>query len=55
MEKSGLLDEEQEQAYRAAAAVIFCQKECVLLLGKDDGVGLSKVSLEWRSRKQGRL
>lgn len=55
MEKSGLQDEEQEQAYQAAAAVCFCQKECVLLLGKDDGVGLSKVSLEWRSRQQGRL
>ena len=46
MEKSGLLDEEQEQGYWTAAAVGFCQKECVLLLGKDDGVWLSKVSLE---------
>ena len=55
LKKSGLLDEEQEQAYQAAAAVGFCQKECVLLLGKDDGVGLSKVSSEWRSRQQGCL
>ena len=55
LKKYGLLDEEQEQAYRAAAAVGFCQKECVLLLGKDDGVGLSKVSSEWRSRQQGCL
>ena len=53
MEKSGLLDEEQEQGYRTAAAVGFCQKECVLLLGENDGVGLSKVSLKWRSRQQG--
>ena len=55
MEKSGLLDEEQEQGYRTAEVVGFCQKECVLLLGKDDGVGLSKVSLGRRSRQQGRL
>ena len=55
MKKSGLLDEEQEQGYWAAAAVGFCQKECVLLLGKDDGVRLSEVSLEWRGRQQGRL
>lgn len=55
MEKFGLQDEEQEQGYWAAAEVGFCQKECVLLLGKDDGVGLSKVSLEWRSRQQGCL
>lgn len=55
MEKYGLQDEEQEQGYRAAAAVGFCQEECVLLLGKDDGVWLSKVSLEWSSRQQGCL
>ena len=55
MEKSGLQDEEQEQGYWTAAAVGFCQKEYVLLLGKDDGVRLSEVSLERRSRQQGCL
>ena len=45
----------RSKATGTAAAVGFCLKECVLLLGEDDGVWLSKVSLGWRSRQQGCL